>query len=104
MWMMCGKREKKIVAFDSSIKLEDSPEDGRYEDKRFHDPEGNRLEIATNTWGTEGLKNIPGIRHVAIIAKDLDGLCDFYKSVFGMKEVGREIARDAGIDSGLLIR
>ena len=85
---------KKIAAFDSSIKLEDSPEDGRYEDKRFHDPEGNRLEIASNTWGTEGVKNIPRIRHIAIHAKDLECLCDFYKSVFGMKEITRKITRD----------
>lgn len=85
---------KKIAAFDSSIKLEDSPEDGRYEDKRFHDPEGNRLEIASNTWGTEGIKNIPRIRHIAIHAKDLECLCDFYKSVFGMKEITRKITRD----------
>src|SRR3982751_2455879 len=43
--------EKKITAFEPDTKIEGSPRDGRYEDKRFNDPEGNRLEIATNPWG-----------------------------------------------------
>ena len=30
--------ENKILAFKSSTKIEESPRDGRYEDKRFHDP------------------------------------------------------------------
>jgi catechol 2,3-dioxygenase-like lactoylglutathione lyase family enzyme len=85
----------KIVAFKSSTKIEESPRDGRYEDKRFHDPEGNRLEIALNPWGTEGVKRIPGIRHIAIHAKDPERLADFYKSVFAMKEVGKTVTRDS---------
>ncbi|MET0502297.1 MAG: VOC family protein [Candidatus Binatia bacterium] len=85
---------RKIVAFKSSIKLEDSPRDGRYEDKRFHDPEGNRLEIATNPWGTEGIQRNPGIRHIAIHVKDLERLADFYESVFALKEVGKTLTKD----------
>jgi catechol 2,3-dioxygenase-like lactoylglutathione lyase family enzyme len=85
---------KKILAFDHSIRLEDSPRDGRYEDKRFNDPEGNRLEIATNPWGTEGNKKISGIRHLAIHAKDLERLADFYKTVFNMREVGKRVIRE----------
>mgnify|MGYP003575207260 CR=1 FL=1 len=86
--------ENKILAFKSSTKIEESPRDGRYEDKRFHDPEGNRLEIATNPWGTEGIKRTPGIRHIAIHAKDPERLSDFYKSVFAMKEVGKTVTKD----------
>jgi catechol 2,3-dioxygenase-like lactoylglutathione lyase family enzyme len=85
---------KKIVAFKPSAKIEESPRDGRFEDKRFHDPEGNRLEIATNPWGTEGTKRAPGIRHIAIHAKDPERLADFYKSVFSMKEVGKTLTQD----------
>ncbi len=85
---------KKILAFKSSTKIEDSPRDGRYEDKRFHDPEGNRLEIATKPWGTEGRKALPAIRHIAIHAKDPERLADFYKSVFTMKEVGTAVSKD----------
>jgi catechol 2,3-dioxygenase-like lactoylglutathione lyase family enzyme len=85
---------KKILEFKSSTKIEESPRDGRYEDKRFHDPEGNRLEIATNPWGTEGVNRLPGIRHIAIHAKDPERLADFYKSVFAMKEVGKTVTRD----------
>jgi catechol 2,3-dioxygenase-like lactoylglutathione lyase family enzyme len=84
---------KKIRAFHPSVNLEDSPPDGRYEDMRFHDPEGNRLEIATNPWGTNGRKHDTGIRHLTIHAKDLERLADFYKTVFGMKETGRRVVR-----------
>jgi catechol 2,3-dioxygenase-like lactoylglutathione lyase family enzyme len=80
---------KMIKDFHSSVKLEDSPPDGRYEDMRFHDPEGNRLEIATNPWGTDGSKRSTGIRHLTIHAKNLENLADFYKTVFGMKEIAR---------------
>ena len=86
--------ERKIREFKSSTKIEESPRDGRYEDKRFHDPEGNRLEIATNPWGTEGTTRLPGIRHIAIHAKDPERLADFYNSVFGMKEAGRTMTKD----------
>jgi catechol 2,3-dioxygenase-like lactoylglutathione lyase family enzyme len=86
--------ENKIRAFKSSTKIEESPRDGRYEDKRFHDPEGNRLEIANNVWGTEGIKRTPGIRHIAIHAKDPERLSDFYKSVFAMKEAGKTVTKD----------
>jgi len=85
---------KKILEFKSSTKIEESPRDGRYEDKRFHDPEGNRLEIATNPWGTEGVNRLPGIRHMAIHAKDPERLADFYKSVFAMKEVSKTVTKD----------
>ena len=84
---------KKIKECHSSVELEDSPPDGRYEDIRFHDPEGNRLEIATNPWGTDGSKSATGIRHLTIHAKDVERLADFYKTVFGMKEVARRIVR-----------
>ena len=87
---------KKILDFKASIKMEDSPRDGRYEDRRFHDPEGNRLEIATNPWGTEGIRKTPGIRHIAIHAKDPERLADFYKAVFDMKEVSRTVTGDTG--------
>jgi catechol 2,3-dioxygenase-like lactoylglutathione lyase family enzyme len=83
----------KIKEYHSSVDLEHSPPDGRYEDMRFHDPEGNRLEIATNPWGTDGSKKTTGIRHLTIHAKDIERLADFYKSVFGMKEVARRTVR-----------
>ena len=91
---------KKIKEFHPGVNLEESPPDGRYEDMRFYDPEGNRLEIATNPWGTDGTKRGTGIRHLTIHAKDLERLADFYKSVFGMKEVGRRTV--AATDSTVL--
>ena len=95
---------KKIKECHSSVELEDSPPDGRYEDIRFHDPEGNRLEIATNPWGTDGSKSATGIRHLTIHAKDVERLADFYKTVFGMKEVARRIVRLTHSDGARLSR
>ena len=89
--------ENKITAFQPDTKIEASPRDGRYEDKRFNDPEGNRLEIAINPWGTAGIKKKPGIRHIAIHAQDLERLADFYQTVFSMKRVGKTHAGESTI-------
>lgn len=89
---MVGKEacEKKLASLDRPIKLEQSPQDGRYEDWRFEDPEGNLVEIALRGWGTEDSTKLPLLRHTTIQARDHERLADFYKLVFDLKEVGRK--------------
>ncbi|HEY1266576.1 MAG TPA: VOC family protein [Candidatus Binatia bacterium] len=82
--------EKKLAALDKPIKLEQSPQDGRYEDWRFEDPEGNLVEIARLGWGTGDSTNVPLLRHTTIHARDHERLADFYKFVFDMKQVRRQ--------------
>ena len=82
--------EKKLAALDKPIKLEPSPQDGRFEDWRFDDPEGNLVEIALRGWGTGDNTKLPLLRHTTIHAQDHERLADFYKFVFDMKEVHRK--------------
>lgn len=82
--------DKKLAALDKPIKLEQSPQDGRYEDWRFEDPEGNLVEIADRGWGTESNTKLPLLRHTTINAQDHERLADFYKFVFDMTEVSRK--------------
>jgi len=82
--------ERKLAALDKPIKLEQSPQDGRYEDWRFEDPEGNLVEIAARGWGTESNTKLPLLTHTTIHAQDHERLAEFYKFVFDMKEVHRQ--------------
>lgn len=82
--------ERKLAALDKPIKLEQSPQDGRYEDWRFEDPEGNLVEIAARGWGTESNTKLPLLRHTTIHAQDHERLAEFYEFVFDMKEVHRK--------------
>ena len=79
----------KLGQLNPPIKFADRPKDGRYTEIRIKDPDGNGVDIAEKGWGAEEGTRNPGVRHVGIRTGDLERLADFYKFVFGMKEVGR---------------
>ncbi|MEE9143263.1 MAG: VOC family protein [Candidatus Binatia bacterium] len=80
---------KRLAEISPPIKPNQSRPDGRHEDQRFDDPEGNPLELSLRGWPAGTGKELPKIRHVGIKAEDPDRLADFYKFVFSLKEVGR---------------
>lgn len=88
--------ERKLVELKPPIRLGQRPKDGRYTEVRIQDPDGNGVDLAEKGWGTGDQKKIPGVRHVGIGTQDPERLADFYKFIFGMKEVGRTEA-GAGI-------
>jgi catechol 2,3-dioxygenase-like lactoylglutathione lyase family enzyme len=69
--------------------LAQRPRDGRYTEVRIQDPDGNGIDLAEKGWGTGDEKKVPGVRHVGIGTEDPERLADFYKFIFGMKEVAR---------------
>jgi len=82
--------EKKLAEMNPPIKLTPSPKDGRYEDVRFDDPEGNPLELSRGGWDAgKGSKEALKVAHVGLGVKDPERLAEFYKSMLSMKEVGR---------------
>jgi catechol 2,3-dioxygenase-like lactoylglutathione lyase family enzyme len=81
---------KKLASVDPSTEMEKSRPDGRYEEFRFDDIEGNPLELSRIGWPAGDGKNAIMIRHVGIGAKDPVRVADYYKLLFSMKEVRHE--------------
>ena len=88
--------EKKLAELDPPIRLAQRPNDGRYTEVRIQDPDGNGVDLAEKGWGTGNEKKLPGVRHVGIATQDPARLADFYKFIFGMKEVGRSESGELG--------
>lgn len=91
--------EKKLAELDPPIHLAQRPNDGRYTEVRIQDPDGNGVDLAEKGWGTGNEKRIPGVRHVGIGTKDAGRLADFYKFIFGMKEVARKKIKETGAEA-----
>ena len=82
--------EKRLADWDPPIQLETSPQDGRYEEKRFVDPDGNLFEFAEGPWDAGPIKNtLPIVRHVSLCSRDHERLAYFYQNALGMKDVER---------------
>jgi catechol 2,3-dioxygenase-like lactoylglutathione lyase family enzyme len=88
--------EKKLAELNPPIKFAQRPNDGRYTEIRIKDPDGNGVDLAERGWGTGDEKKLPGVRHVGIGTDDPERLADFYKFIFGMKEVGKKEVKDTG--------
>ncbi|MGH6827194.1 VOC family protein [Methyloceanibacter sp.] len=88
--------EKKLGELDPPIRLAQRPNDGRYTEVRIQDPDGNGVDLAEKGWGTGNEKNLPGVRYVGITTQDPARLAEFYKFIFGMKEIGRNESGETG--------
>lgn len=80
---------RKLGELQPPIKFADRPKDGRYTEVRIKDLDGNGVDVAEKGWGAEEGTRNPGVRHVGIRTEAPERLADFYKFVFGMKEVAR---------------
>ena len=82
--------EKRLGEWDPPIKLLGSPKDGRYEEERFTDPDGNIFEFARGGWDAgEARGPLPAVRYISIKSPDPERLTKFYTSVLSLKEIGR---------------
>lgn len=89
--------EKRLGELDPPIRLEASPQDGRYEEKRFTDPDGNLFELAQGSWDAgPPRETFPLVRHVSLSSHDPERLASFYRAVLGLKEVDRTTSGKAG--------
>lgn len=80
---------KRLAELNPPAKLIPSPQDGRWEEFRVIDPEGNVFETAERGWGAETGRKIPAISHVSIKTEDPERLADYYKFVLDLREVRR---------------
>jgi catechol 2,3-dioxygenase-like lactoylglutathione lyase family enzyme len=88
--------EKKLAALDPPIRLASRPNDGRYTEVRIQDPDGNGVDLAEKGWGTGDEIKSPGVKYVGIASEEPARLAEFYKFIFGMKEVGRSESGELG--------
>lgn len=90
--------EKRFAEVKPPIKLELSPKDGRYEESRFTDPDGNRFELAEGEWDPgKRHDGMSAVRYVGINSDNPDRLAEFYKFTLAMKEINRSSSPDTGI-------
>lgn len=95
--------EKRLAELDPPIRLEGSPQDGRYEEKRFTDPDGNLFELAQGSWDAGASKDaLPLVRHVSLASPDPERLAGFYKTVLDMREVDATKSDAAGVQAVFL--
>jgi catechol 2,3-dioxygenase-like lactoylglutathione lyase family enzyme len=85
-----GDVERRLGEWNPPIRLLESPQDGRYEERRFIDPDGNLFELAEGGWDA-GKKKVEfaTIKYVGLRSDDPERLADFYSSVLSMKELRR---------------
>jgi len=88
---------QRLGELQPPIKFADRPKDGRYTEVRIKDVDGNGVDVAERGWGAEQGTRNPGVRHVGIRTGHPERLADFYKFVFGMKEVARSKTSDNAI-------
>ena len=88
--------ERRLGELGPPIRLAQRPKDGRYTEVRIQDPDGNGVDLAERGWGTGDERKLPGVRHVGIGTEDPERLAEFYKFIFGMKEVGRNEGKETG--------
>lgn len=94
--------EKRLGELEPPVKLESSPQDGRYEEKRFMDPDGNLFEISEGGWDAGPSKAaFPLVRYVSLNSREPERLADFYKTAFGFKEASR--SRTGGSASAVFL-
>lgn len=81
--------ERRLAEWDPPILLEKSPQDGRYEEKRFTDPDGNLFELAEGAWDAGNQVDFASINYVGLRTDNPERLADFYISVLSFKELRR---------------
>jgi catechol 2,3-dioxygenase-like lactoylglutathione lyase family enzyme len=88
---------RRLTTLTPKISPVASPPDGRYEDQRFMDHEGNDIEISQRVWDPGPQKKPALGRHVAYNSADPDRSAEFFKFAFDMRQVGRSDSKPTGI-------
>jgi catechol 2,3-dioxygenase-like lactoylglutathione lyase family enzyme len=81
--------ERRLAQWDPPIRLLKSPQDGRYEEKRFTDPDGNLFELAEGAWDAGNRADFASINYVGLRTDNPERLANFYISVLSLKELRR---------------
>ena len=82
--------EKRFAELSPPVGLTVSPSDGRYEERRFVDPDGNLFELAQTGWDAGPKRDtLPLVRQISLCSRNPDRLADFYMAALRMKKVAR---------------
>jgi catechol 2,3-dioxygenase-like lactoylglutathione lyase family enzyme len=79
--------EKRLAGWNPPIRLEKSPQDGRYEERRFTDPDGNLFELAEGAWDAGSAVEFGKVSYVGLRSGDPERLAEFYRSVLSLNEL-----------------
>jgi catechol 2,3-dioxygenase-like lactoylglutathione lyase family enzyme len=92
-----AEADRRLATLKPVISPVASPPDGRYEDQRFLDPEGNDIELSQRVWDPGAETKSCVARHVAFNASDPDRLAEFYRYALDMKPIGRIESKHTGM-------
>ena len=80
------------------------PQDGRFVEERINDPEGNRVDLSENGFGTAGSKGATRVCSLTIRAEKPALLADFYRRALGLEPMMREDGAWALSDADLILQ
>jgi catechol 2,3-dioxygenase-like lactoylglutathione lyase family enzyme len=81
--------ERRLRELDPTQRLEQRPSEDPYAQGRIVDPEGVLVDLSERGYGAPGVKRVPGIRHVALANENPPRKFEFYRRLFGMRDVNR---------------
>jgi catechol 2,3-dioxygenase-like lactoylglutathione lyase family enzyme len=85
-----GRLEDALPSFE----LLPEPDEVHHGEVRFVDPSGLPVSLSTHAFHTPGdRQGLPALHHVAVKTSDPDAMLDFYKGVFGFREVSSSLLR-----------
>lgn len=84
-----AEADRRLAALDPKITPVASPPDGRYEDQRFLDHEGNDIELSQRVWDPGPELKLCLARHVAYRSDNPDRAAEFFESTLDMRRAGR---------------
>jgi len=80
----------KLSQLGLTVSARKRPQDGRFVEERINDPDGNRVDLSENGFGTAGSKGATGICSLTIRAEKPFLLADFYHRALGLESMPGE--------------
>ena len=94
----------KLSQLGVGVSARKRPQDGRFVEERINDPEGNRVDLSENGFGTVGSKGVAGICHLTIRAEKPLLLADFYHRALGLESTAGEEGKFVLSDDDLSLK
>ena len=81
--------ERRLRELDPAQAIQPRPAADPFAEGRIVDPEGILVDLSERGYGNPGEKRVPGIRHVALANENPPRKFEFYRGLFGMRDVNR---------------
>jgi catechol 2,3-dioxygenase-like lactoylglutathione lyase family enzyme len=93
--VIVNKLDEVVSRLGDSVKVGESPQNGRPAEMRVIDPWGNNFDLSTRGFLGKDEPALPGVRHLAIHNEHPQEVADWYKQMLDLREIGRD--RDGSI-------